>query len=590
MKTINRITITGFLLLMLTACSKEFLEITPSGTVSQESLQNYNGVSGLLIGAYSLLDGNGSTGGGRETFWNAIAATDDARLGAVGGVNVFDAFLFDPTTSQLNSRWNHLYGSVQRCNDVISLVPTITDATDAQKTQLLAEARFLRGIYYQFLAMGWKNVPWIDETINYGERNFLVSNTENIFPRIEDDFKFAIDNLPATQSEVGRGTKWAAKAFLAKVYIHQKKFSDAKPVLDDVITNGVTASGAKYKLLAKYHDNFRTATRNGTEVVYAVQMSVNDNAGGANGNHADGYNGPYNSAATSCCGWMQPSFDLVDAHKTDPVTGLPLLDTYMNSPITTDQGIESNQPFTPYTGTLDPRLDWSVGRRGIPMLDWGVHPGKAWVRTQVNSGPYTAKKLLVWQATAGTDRQGGGNNFNTPYNLIRFADVLLWAAETEIEVGSLAKAEQYINIIRERAANPEGFVRTYVNNASPTSGFTTTPAANYKVGPYTGQFIANGPSYARKAVRFERRIELAMEHHRQFDMRRYNGNDYDMAAVVNSYMQREQRPGFNPNSNYKGAQFVKNKHELWPIPQRQRDLSQTPDGKSVLIQNPGWPE
>jgi starch-binding outer membrane protein, SusD/RagB family len=581
------ITVTGCLLLMLAACKQEFLQVTPAGPVSEQTLENAEGVNGLLIGAYSLLDGGGAPGGGTTSWWHALAATDDAKQGSEMGVTILDAFLYDATTTQFNSRWSFLYAAVQRCNDVIRLTPRATDATAAQKTQFLAEARFLRGVYYLYLGMGWKNVPWIDETITYGDKNYLVAN-ENIYPHVEADFKFAADNLTPTKTDVGRANKWAAKAFLAKTYMHQDKFAEAKPLLEEIIANGVTSSGEKYKLLAKYGDNFKTATRNGTEAVFAIQMSVNDGANGENGNPSDRYNGPYNSAATSCCGWFQPSFDLVDAHQTDSVSGLPLPDNYINTPIKNDQGINSNVPFAPHTGTLDPRLDWSVGRRGIPMLDWGVHPGKAWVRSQLTSGPYTAKKNLVWQAAAATDKQGGGNLFNTPYNMIRFADVLLWAAECEVEVGSLTKAEEYVNLVRARAANPAGFVTTYTNNANPTAGFTTTPAANYKVGLYSGQFAANGKSYARKAVRFERRIEFAMEHHRQFDMRRYDGTEFDMEATVNSFLQREQRPGFNTNSNYKTGRFVKGKNELYPIPQRQIDLSVKPDGASALKQNPGW--
>src|SRR5690606_11432211 len=133
---------------------------------------------------------------------------------------------------------------------------------------------------------------------------------------------------------------------------------------------GVTSSGVKYKLLDKYEDNFKTATRNGSEAVFAVQMSVNDGAGGNNGNPMDNYNGTFGGPATCCYGWFQPTFDLVDAFQTDAETGLPLLDNYHETPIANDQGLNSTDAFTPYTGTLDPRLDWSVGRRGIPYLDW----------------------------------------------------------------------------------------------------------------------------------------------------------------------------------------------------------------------------
>lgn len=588
MKIFNKLIIL-FLCIGSLSCSRSFLEIQPFGSVSEDILKNKEGVDGLLIGAYSLLKGGGTLSGNYDNGWTSLLAPDDARMGSESGVSVEDAFLFDATTPSLNNRWRFIYGAVQRCNDVIRVVNEITDATENEKTQILAEARFLRGVYYLQLATLWKNVPWIDETINYTDRNYLVPNDIDVYPNIEADFQFAADNLTDTKTEVGRVNKWAAKAFLVKTYMFQKKFQEAKPILDDIISNGVTSSGVKYKLLDKYGDNFNTAMRNGSEAVFAVQMSVNDGANGNNGNPMDNYNGTFGGPASCCYGWFQPTFDLVDAFQTDAVTGLPLLDSYFQTPIANDQGLDSSDPFTPYTGTLDPRLDWSVGRRGIPYLDWGVHPGKAWVRSQFTAGPYNSIKNAARQENVLSDRQGGGGGTNTPYSMIRFADVLLWAAECEIEVGSLEKAEEYVNMVRQRAANPDGFVKKYQNNSDPLAGFSDQAAANYKVGLYDNHFASNGKTFARKAVRFERRLELAMEHHRYLDLKRYDGLDLDIADVHNNLMEREKaRPNFNPASNYNSGNFVKGRHEFFPIPQDQIDLSVGADGISVLKQNPGY--
>lgn len=574
---------------LFVACSSTFLDIKPFGTISETTLANKEGINGLLIGAYSMLRGGGTAGGNYDNGWTSLLAPDDARMGSESGVSIEDVFLFDATTSSLNARWKYIYASVQRTNDVLRLLPLVTDLTEPEKLQIEAEAKCLRGIYYLQLATLWQNVPWIDETINYTDKNYLVSNTEPIYPKIESDFLFAAEHLTDTKKEVGRANKWAAKSFLVKTYMFQRKFEDAKKILDDILLLGVTSQGAKYKLLDKYGDNFKTATRNGTEAVFAVQMSVNDGADGDNGNPMDNYNGTFGGPASCCYGWFQPTFDLVDAYQTDAITGLPLPDSYFQNPIPTDQGIDSNSPFTPFQGTLDPRLDWSVGRRGIPYLDWGVHPGRAWVRSQRTAGPYNSIKHAARQESVLTDRQGGGGGTNTPYNMIRFADVLLWAAECETEVGSLQKAEEYVNIVRQRAANPDGFVKKYKNDQSPLEGVTNTPAANYKVGLYNGQFATQGKSFARKAVRFERRLELAMEHHRYLDMKRYDGLEFDIAQTHNNLMAREKvRPGFNTASNYNSGKFIKGTHEFFPIPQAQIDLSVGTDGKSVLIQNDGY--
>ena len=579
---------TGSLLFFISiSCEESFLEKNPYGSLSESTLSTKPGLDGLLIGAYSLLDGGGAIGGDIWAGWEYLLSPDDARMGTESGASEINTFSVDASFQYIQARWQFQYAAVQRCNDVLRMLPKVTDLKPEEALQIEAEAKFLRGIYYFYLAAIWKNVPWIDETISYTQNNYLVSNTVPVWPNIEADFMFAADNLTPSKSEVGRANKWAAKSFLAKVYMFQKKFAEAKAVLDDVIPNGQTANGKKYGLQANYGDNFKTAFKHSQEAVFTVQMSVNDGANGPNGNPMDQYNGSFGGPASCCFGWFQPTYDLVDAHQTDATTGLPLLDTYQNTPIPHDNGLASSDPFTPYTGTLDPRLDYSVGRRGIPYLDWGVHPGKAWVRNQFNSGPYSSIKNLATQARVATDRQGGGGSTNTPLNIIRFADVLLWAAECEVEVGTLAKAEEYVNLVRARAANPAGFVHTYIDPTKPLAGFTTTPAANYYVGLYTGEFDANGKAYARKAVRFERRLEMAMEHIRYLDLLRYDGNDFDVAARHNWVMQVEAPRLSNPTNLYKTGHFVKGKHELFPIPLGEIELS-VKAGSSALVQNPGW--
>jgi hypothetical protein len=153
-------------------------------------------------------------------------------------------------------------------------------------------------------------------------------------------------------------------------------------------------------------------------------------------------------------------------------------------------------------------------------------------------------------------------------NLIRFADVLLWAAEMETEVGSLEKAREYVNQIRSRAADPQTFV------TRPNGSF----AANYKIGLY----ISTWPDqvYARKVIRYERMLELGMEGHRFFDLVRWGIADVE----INAYFQKEKSLRFYMNT----AVFTKDKNEYYPIPQTQIDLSVAPDGVARLKQNPGY--
>ncbi|MEO6000653.1 MAG: RagB/SusD family nutrient uptake outer membrane protein [Chitinophagaceae bacterium] len=587
------ITALFFTLLTTSSCKKDFLEKQAIGSTSELTLSTKAGADALLVAAYSLLDNGGTAGGGWPSGkWIFGGVTsDDAHTGTEAGalqpVPAFENYTFDATLYPLNDKWKFFYSAIQRCNDVLRILPKIPagSITADQLNQIKAEATFLRAVYHFEAAIMWKNIPFVDETVNFANGNYNIGNETPVWPKIEADFKFAVTNLTATKTEAGRANSWAAKAFLVKAYLFQRKFAEAKPVLDDIIANGVTANGKKYALLDRYHDNFVPSKKNGSESVFAVQMSVNDGAGGANGNVAngEGYAGPYGGPYPTF-GFYQPSFSLVNSFKTDPVTGLPLINTFNDSDVKNDQGLASSAPFTPYTGTLDARLDWTVGRRGIPLIDWGVMPGLAWIRQQSVAGPYLHIKSANPQSEPNS-RQNSSAAVN--YVMIRFADVLLWAAEVEVEIGSLDKAEGYVNQVRARSANPAGWVYTYLDNANPLKGFTTTPAANYKVGLYTGQFVSSGKELAREAVRFERKLELAMENHRFFDLQRYDNATGYMANLLNAYVLHETTiTGYNFTYMI-GAKFTKGKNEIYPIPQAQIDLSDD-KGVKLLKQNPGY--
>jgi hypothetical protein len=595
--TILILTASMILLVALNSCKKDFLEKNPLGSLNESTLATNAGVNGLLIGAYSLLDNDGTAGGGWPSgkwIFGGVAS-DDAHTGttasALQPVPLYENYTDNATTTSVNSKWMVLYSGVQRANDVLRLLPKIseTNLPAAQAEQIKAEAMFLRGYYHLEAALMWKNIPYVDESVSFANDNYVVGNETSAWPKIEADFQFAADKLTPTKTQAGRANSWASKAFLVKTYMFEHKYTEAKTLLDNIIPNGVTANGKKYALLDHYHDNFDPAKKNSSESVFACQMSVNDGASGANGTasngtgHAGPYGGPYPSY-----GFYQPSFSLVNSYKTDPVTGLPLLDTFNDVDVKNDEGISSTDSFIPYDGTLDPRLDWTVSRRGIPLLDWGVMPGQAWVRQQNVAGPYLSIKSANPQSEAAAREAGGSNSTAVNDNLIRFADVLLWAAEVETEVGNLDKAQTYVNQVRARAANPAGWVYTYINNSDPLKGVTNIPAANYKAGLYTvGQFALNGQDYARKAVRFERKLELAMEGHRFFDLQRYdNGTGY-MADVLNAYILHETTiAGYNFNYMV-GAKFTKGKNEIYPIPQPQVDLSVV-NGTPKLKQNPNY--
>jgi starch-binding outer membrane protein, SusD/RagB family len=595
------------LLVLVNACSKSFLNKPPLGTLSPAIVANKNGVEGILIGAYSLLDGNGGNGGG----WGAAGSnwvygsvcSDDALKGSTpsdqGDIAPLEVWNATATNSYPAGKWALCYDGIQRSNDVLRTLPLTTDVSAADALQMTAEARFLRGHYHFELKRVFYNVPFVGTNITIDSNNYNVPNIDasgayvNIWPQIEQDLAFAAANLPEQLPAAGRVNKWAATAELAKVYMTEGNYTAALPLLNSLITSGKCANGKTYTLV-NYQDNFNPATQRaggGGETVFAVQNSVNDGSAGddnGNGNYGDLLNYPYgNNPAGVCCGFFNPSQDLMNAYKVD-ATGLP----YLDGSWTTVGGNVSNG----YAGNLDPRIDWVAGRPGIPYLDWG-NSTTAWVRDVPNDGPFVPKKTsyaLKQQGTYSSSEStfwGAVQLTANNTNLIRFADVLLWAAECEAAIGSLANATTLVNRVRTRAADPTGWVYAggAVYNAS-NSKYSpqTTPADKYKVGTY-----ATFPDQATafKAIVMERRLEFAMEGSRFFDLQRWDRlttpliagvtGAGSMATTLNAYAGRE--AALIPS--YVGATFKKGFSEIFLIPQTQIDAVNAA-GTILLKQNP----
>jgi hypothetical protein len=565
------------LLAVVSSCSDSFLDVKPKAALSSSTLQNNKGVNSLLTGAYALLDGWATSEGayrsyqvGADNWVYGSVASDDAYKGTIAGdqppISLIEQHNIASDNIYFRGKWRGMYDGIARTNDVLQILPKVIDITEAETAEIVAEARFLRGHFHFELKKMYNNVPYIDETI-YDPNNLestKVPNTTDIWPKIVEDLTAAYNALPLKQTQPGRPTKWAAAATLAKAYLYQGKYDEAKTLLEAIVASG------QYKLMDNYHDNFRAVTNNNAESIFEVQYSVNDGAsGGENGNIGSTLNYPYGGGGvTTCCGFFQPSQNLVNAFKTDATTGLPLLDTFNDSDVTSDQGIEATVPFTPYAGPVDPRLDWTVGRRGIPYLDWGVHPGKTYVRDQAYGGPYSPKKHVMYRSDVGTNTFAGNPRLNANnYRMIRYSHVLLWLAEIAAQQNDLEAARGYVNQIRARAAKPAGFVKK-------TDG---TPAANYVIGEYTTPFPDQ--AFALKAVQFEQRLEFAMEGHRRFDLVRWK----IAAPVLNAYYAVEG----NKRSYLKNVQFVAGKHEYFPIP-IQEILNSQVGGQPTLVQNNGY--
>ena len=575
MKTNKKISIVTLCLLLGLAigCKESFLETTPYGAVTEATLQaNEAGAGSLLISAYSNLDGfsgwdNGNPWGGAASNWTfgSVAGGDAYKGSEANDQPDITPIELHQTTSNnpyLEGKWRNYYDGVLRTNHAITAYKKLatTAISDATRRVRIAEARFLRGFYHLEVTKVFGKVPYITEDIV----ETRIPNDKDIMPDIQADFTAAIADLPVTQTEAGRVTKGAAQAFLGYTFMWQKKYAEAKAQFGAVIASG------RYALNTNFHDNFNPAFRNTREGILEVQQAVNvgtdDNA-----NNGDVLNFPYNGGPGGCCGFHQPSQNLANAFKTT-AGGFPMLDTYNDSDVTNDQGLTASQPFTLYAGPLDPRLDWTVGRRGIPYLDWGKHPGISWIRDQLYGGPYSPLKNVYYKSQEGTYTTvtGWTKGFNSNnIKLMRYADLLLLAAEAEVELNNLDAARLLVNQVRNRAKTG-----SYVMDGA-------VPAANYVINTYTAGQVGyfDTQTNARKAVRFERRVELGMEGHRFFDLVRQG----IAASEKTAYFAKEKlkRSYFNAGS------FTAGKHEVFPIPQGAINSSSI-GGQPTLKQNPGY--
>jgi starch-binding outer membrane protein, SusD/RagB family len=553
-KNIRYTALLFFFIVAVFAC-KKLLNPPIKGVYDESQLANKKGVLGLLVTAYSTLDGRegGISEGASNWEWGSMAGGD-----AYKGTEIADRtddnpimrFELSASSPLVRGKWEATYDGIGQANTVLKVMAKATDLSAAEKKQIEGEARFIRAHHHFEATKMWGKVPYIDEaTVDFAG----ATNATAIWPQIEADFKFAYDNLDEIKPYKGSINKWAAACFLAKAYMFQKKFTEAKALFTTIIASGKNSQGVKYALMPNYQDNFRVSKENNSETVFAVQASYGDGST-TNGNYDNILNYPHGGGSKpgGCCGFFQPSQSMVNSFKTD-ASGLPLFDTYNASNVTSDEALLSSDPgFVPYAGNLDPRLDWTVGRRGVPYHDWGSHPGRDWIRDVTYGGPYSPKKNTFFKSEEGATggKVGWGFSANAlNYTIMRFADVLLMAAEAEIEIGSLATAKDYVNLVRARAA---AF-------APSNSGAFAQPAASASYATYN---VAQYASFAdqaagRKAVRFERKLELGMEGHRFFDLVRWG----DAATELNPYLTAE---GVRRPSTLAGAKF--GKHEYYPIP------------------------
>jgi len=558
-------------LLIFVACDG-FLQTPPQGSLSESVLQNEGGVEGNLVSAYAMLDGftdnSGALWGVAGSNWIfGSAVSDDAYKGSEPGdqqpIQDLEMFIWSSggVDQYLEDRWRAVYDGVSRANAALELLGSVEDLSQAERDRTTGEARALRAHYHFEAWKMWRNVPYFTEE----DESYRKPNSEPVIPRILEDLDAAIQLLPPTQNGPGRIDQWTAKALKGRVLMHARQYSEAMPVLRDVVDN------SPYDLEPNYWEVFSGISENGPEEMLAFEATVNDgDPNGNNGNWPDRLNFPHAGSPFGCCGFHQPSQNLVNAFRVDG-NGLPLP---LSDPDWNE--LDGNPgPDVP----VDPRLDWVVGRDNVPFLDWGVHES-GWIRDREFAGQYSVKKTVYEEACSSCQSSVGWSSFqlnSKNRHLLRYGDAVLLLAEAEVEAGGLNNARLLVNQIRERAAQK---VQGPLDDMVVDIDDPRITWANYQIGTYP----ANHPAFqtqsaAREAVRLERRLELAMEGHRLFDLRRW---DIDQETLSEFVEEEQSRRTF-----LQGAAPIEPRHDLFPIPSAEIELS-VDEGEPQLQQNDGW--
>ena len=561
----------------------------PQGVLNEQTLANLAGVEGTLIAAYRTLDCTTATSANwgcaaSNWVWSSVAS-DDSYKGSNATdqppINDIEAYHWGTpdADSYLNNKWQNVYEGVVRANSAIRLLKSVQAAKPneipaADAAGIEGEAIFLRAYYHFEAYRMWGSIPYYRED----DTDFRKANVApaDVVTELLKDFDAAIAKLPVTAraGQVGRATKWTAKAYKGRVQVYAGQFAAGLATLKEIVANGPYGLETSFdRVWTGYHDE-----ENGKETIFAYRASANDGEpNGSNANFGERLNFPYSGSHFGCCGFNQPSQNLVNFFKVD-ANGLPLA-------LTDPNWNASNANFAASkTPAIDPRLDWTVGRDAVPYKDWGLYSvADGWVRDPDNGGPYSPKKNAHEKSSGAESTVGWQPTQLNAVNihLFRYADLLLLVAEAEVEAGSVENARAIVNQIRARAGvMGQGPGADRATLAVPINSASIT-WATYRIGLYPA--FANQTA-AREAVRNERRLELAMEGQRFFDLRRWGTAE----AVLNAYVNGVGGGAEKTRRVYlSAAEPLTARHRWYPIPSLQVELSKV-GGTPKLKQNTGW--
>ena len=568
MKTIYRSIYAICAICGLMSCSDFLEEQVPQATLTQDEVKNPEYIDNVLVSAYaglvSIEDMNASF-----SLWNYDTRSDDAY---VGGSDFSDGEPFHrlekssgvmTTDWPFSSIWNRFYNYLSRVSLSLDILAS-ADQENAIIQQRTAEMKFLRAYGHFQLKRLFKKIPFVNKP-NMEESDYnTLSNTEYSndegWQQIINDLEDAYAVLPVTQTDKGRPTKAACAAFLAKAYLYKAYRQDDansnqvtginEADLQKVVeyTNASIYNG--YGLESDLHNNFRPEEQyeNGKESLWAIQYSRNDGTVYGNLNFSNRLIVPcIPKVHDSGCDFYKPSHNLVDAYRTNS-DGLPILDNFAD----VDYTVGSNQ-------TVDPRLFVTVGVPGTPYMfntSFMISESNAWSRSGGTFGYFVSLKQNVDPALTDSYLYLCDSQWASSMNRIvfRYADVLLMRAEALAQLGQTSEAISLVNQLRDRAAG--------MATNSIVSNYPNKYGVHYAVGKYNGSYSKDE---AMKIIKMERRLELAMESERFFDLVRWG----DAATVLNKYYTSE-----SEKMNFlSGSQFTANKNEYLPVPWEQMAAS-----------------
>ena len=553
---------------LLTSCSDFLDEQVPQATLTQDEVKNPKYIDDVLVSAYaglvSIEDMNSSF-----SLWNYDTRSDDAF---VGGAEHSDGAAFhtlelgvgvNTTEFFWGDIWSRFYQFLSRVSLSLDMLQE-ADQSNTVIQQRTGEMKFLRAYGHFQLKRLFKKIPFVNKPNMQEEDYNNLSNTEysndEAWQQIINDLTDAYAVLPATQTEKGRPTKAAAAAFLAKVYLYKAYRQD------NAATNQVTSISEEdlqkvvdytapdiftaYGLESDLHNNFRPEPQyeNGKESIWAIQYSKDDGTLWGNLNFSNRLIVPcIPKVHASGCDFYKPSHNLVNAYRTGS-DGLPLLDTFASQ----NYEVGSAQ-------TVDPRLFVTVGLPGTPYMfntKFMMNESETWSRSKGTYGYFVSLKQNVDPDLTDIYLFNCDNQWASSMNRIvfRYADVLLMRAEAMAQLGKTAEAIQLVNQVRDRAAG--------MKTSSIVANYPTKYNVHFAIGRYPGTY---SKEETVKIVKMERRLELAMESERFFDLVRWG----EAATVINAFYSKE-----GEQMNFlSGAHFTANKNEYLPIPWSQLSAS-----------------